>query len=310
LKGNFNQLRKLKQLYPGLKVMMSIGGWTESYRFSDAALPANRAAFVASCVDQFIRGNFAAGVTGPGIFDGIDIDWEYPGRCGASCNWRAEDRQNFTALLAEFRSQLNAINPNLLLTIAAPSSEYFYSQIELSQIPQHLSWVNLMTYDYHGSWEPGGPANHHSPLYSSPADPSEGQWSSDKTVRGYLAGGVPASKLVLGLPFMGHGWTGVADGGAHGLYQLAAGVAPGTFEAGVEDFKTLEALGYPGYWDDQSQAYWIYNGSVFWSYDNAASATNKMSYVKAMNLRGAMFWELSGDSADGALITAIWEGLQ
>jgi chitinase len=129
-------------------------------------------------------------------------------------------------------------------------------------------------------------------------------------VQGYLAGGVPADKLVLGLPFMGHGWSGVAGGGMHGLYQPAGGVAPGTYEAGVEDYKTLDTLGYPGYWDEQAQAYWIYNGDTFWSYDNAYSVSNKMGYVKVMGLRGAMFWELSGDDSQGTLITAIYNGLE
>jgi chitinase len=118
------------------------------------------------------------------------------------------------------------VRRSLILFVLAPSSEYFCSQIELSLIPAHLDWVNLMNWDYHGSWEPAGPTNHHAPLYASPADPSAG-WSADRTVAGYLAGGVLAGQLVLGVPFFGRGWTRVAAGGNHSLYQAAAGVRRG-----------------------------------------------------------------------------------
>ena len=109
LKGNFNQILKLKKLNPALRVLISLGGWTESYRFSDAALPANREAFVTSCIDMFIKGNVATGISAAGVFDGIDVDWEYPGSCGATCAFRPEDKQNFVALLAEFRRQLDLL---------------------------------------------------------------------------------------------------------------------------------------------------------------------------------------------------------
>jgi len=306
LRGNFNQLRKLKLQYPYLRILISIGGWNDSNRFSDAALPDNAQQFVSSCVDMFIHGNFADGVAGPGIFDGIDIDWEYPGRCGATCDFRPEDGENFTALLSEFRSQLDAIDPELLLTIAAPASEYHYSQIELDQIHPTLDWINVMTYDYHGPWESSGPTNHHAPLYSSAADPTAGG-SADETMQAYL-GIVPADKLTLGIPFYGHGWTGV-DSADNGLYQDARGVARGKYERGSDDYEELEKNNFPGFWDSESEAYWIFNGREFWSYDNPASAQNKASYAQSFNLRGVMFWELSGDDPQGSLITSVLEGL-
>jgi len=308
LRGNFNQLRKLKQMYPNIKIVISIGGWTESYRFSDAALPENRVAFVSSCINMFINGNFAQGVSDPTIFDGIDIDWEYPGRCGATCDLRPEDTQNFTALLAELRRQLDAIDPNLILTIAAPASQYYYSAIELNKIHQYLDWINLMTYDFHGSWEPNGPTNHHSPLYSSPYDPAVGG-SSDETVRGYLAAGIASNKLTLGIPFYGRGWSRVQNIN-NGLYQPAGRIPRGTYEQGIDDFEVLKSLAYPGFWDPIAQAYWIYNGNEFWTYDNATSVANKMGYINNMNLLGVMFWELSGDDPSGTLINTIANGLQ
>ncbi len=316
--GNFQQLKALKAMHPGLKVVISLGGWTWSKYFSDAALPEQRSAFVKSCVDLFIKGNLPdpgwGGMGGPGsaagVFDGIDIDWEYPAAEGNPGNIiRPEDTQNFTALLAEFRSQLDAVSPGLLLTIAAPAGQQNYSKIELDKIPQYLDFINLMTYDFHGTWETV--TNFQSNLYGSAADPTQPPISVDGTVQAYLQAGVPPEKIVVGLPFYGHGWTGVANTG-NGLYQAASGPAAGVWENGTEDYKVLRTdleKGYIRYYDSRTGSAWIYNGTDFWTYDDPPTIMHKMRYVVDEGLGGAMFWELSGDSADGKLIDAIGVGL-
>ena len=323
LKGNFNQLKALKAKYPALRVLISLGGWTWSQGFSDAALTeASRQMLVASCIDMYIHGNLPviggepAGGDGAaaGVFDGIDIDWEYPAAAGNDGTvFRPEDTTNFTALLAEFRRQLDAIDPTLLLTIAAPAGQDKIEKIEASKIHTSLDWLNLMTYDLHGAWDATGPTNFHAPLYASDQDPSTGiakSYSTDAAVQAYLAAGVPASKLTVGIPFYGRGWTGVPDVN-DGLYQSNAQIspAPGTYEAGIEDYKVLSLLGYPGFRDSVTQAYWIYNGSTFWSYDDPTSIAAKMAYAQTMGLRGAMVWELDGDTADGALLGAVVSAL-
>jgi chitinase len=318
--GNFQQLKALKGLYPHLRVVISLGGWTWSKYFSDAALtPASRAAFVQSCIDLFIKGNLPdpgwGGMGGPGsaagVFDGIDVDWEYPASEGNAGNIvRPEDTQNFTALLAEFRSQLDAVRPGLLLTIASPAAQSKYSKIELDQITRYLDWINLLTYDFHGTWE--NTTNFHANLSTSPKDPSRPRYSVDDTVRGYLKAGVPSEQIVVGLPFYGRGWTGVTNAN-RGLYQSAAGPAPGTWEAGVEDYKVLKTLvgsnGFARYWDAKSQDAWLFNGATFWTFDDEQTIARKTLYVHARHLGGVMFWELSGDDADGTLIAAIANGL-
>ncbi len=317
LKGNFNQLKKLKAMYPHVRVLLSIGGWTESYRFSDAALPANREAFVASCIDTFMSGEVEPGISVAGVFDGLDIDWEYPGSCGNTCDYRPEDEQNFPALLAEFRKQLEAledqvesdtgVRPEYLLTIAAPAGAANYAPMDLGAAADSLDWINIMAYDFHGGWESSGPANHHAALFRSPCDGPDSDWG-DKAVAAYLAAGVPANKLLLGVPFYGRGWRGVAAVD-DGLCQPARGVPRGTYEKGIDDYEVLENAGDPGFWDDATATHWTYDGNEFWSYDDARSLDVKAGYVNENSLRGVMFWELSGDSPDGALLDALREAL-
>jgi chitinase len=302
LRGSFNQLRKLKARHPHLKVLISLGGWTWSSGFSDAAMPANRATFVKSCVDLFLKDD-----RWTGLFDGIDIDWEYPGSCGLTCNQRPEDSDNFTALLAEFRAQLDATDPSMLLTIAAPAGPEKIDKIQVGSIHSHLDFINLMTYDMHGGWESS--TNFHSPLYNAASNPAASmKFSTHEAVQAWLDGGTPANKLVVGVPFYGRGWTGV--GGANdGLWQPASGAAPAQYEAGIEDYKVLKEKGHPGFYHADTQSYWTFNGTEFWSYDNPTSIGTKMDYITANGLGGAMFWELSGDTKDGELITAVANGL-
>ena len=314
LRGNWNQLKKLKARHAGLKVLISLGGWTWSRGFSEAAKPANRQAFVASCIDAYIRGNLpvtdgAGGVgAAAGVFDGIDIDWEYPNACGLTCG-SVEDRANFTALMAEFRRQLDAVRPGLLLTAAVGAGVDKIAATDPGQYAQYLDFINVMTYDFHGAWE--SRTNHHSALFDSPNDPSTGDvrfYNSNDAIEAFLERGVPASKLNLGIGFYGRGWTNVANVN-NGLYQTGS-AAPGTYESGIEDYKVLKNLGWPSFVDSQARAHWIYNGSTFWSFDNPALITEKMTYAKTQGLGGAFFWELSGDDAQGTLAKAMSAGLE
>lgn len=314
LRGNWNQLKQLKARHPHLKVLISLGGWTWSRGFPSAARPENRQAFVASCIDAYIRGNLPVtdGAGGPGaaagVFDGIDIDWEYPVACGLACG-SPEDSANFTALLAEFRRQLDAVRPGLLLTIAPGAGIDKIRVTDPGQYHQYLDFINVMTYDFHGAFEPR--TNHHSALFASAADPSTGDqqyYNSDDAIQAFLDRGVPASKLNLGIGFYGRGWTNVPNVN-NGLYQSGT-PAPGTYESGIEDYKVLKSLGWPSFIDNEAGAHWIYNGNTFWSYDSPAVIRTKMQYVKARGLGGAFVWEFSGDDANGSLITTMRDALQ
>jgi chitinase len=322
--GNFEELQALKAQYPHLKVLISLGGWTWSKYFSDAALTKqSRERFVSSCIDLFIKGNLPdpgwGGMGGPGaaagLFDGIDIDWEWPGSEGNVGNIiRPQDKENFTRLLAEFRKQLHAYGKQThkayLLTAFLPaSSAKIDAGFEVPDIFGFLSFANVQGYDFHGAWD--STTNHQSNLYTSPNDPSSPRYSDDAVVNDYVSRGAPPKELVVGVPFYSRGWTGVAPAN-DGLYQPATGAAPGTWEAGVDDYKVVKQLlvsGFTRHEDTSAGAAWLFDGTTFWTFDDPPIMSAKAEYVRRNGLGGIMFWELSGDTPDGELISAIANGL-
>ncbi|MEV8099371.1 glycoside hydrolase family 18 protein [Kitasatospora sp. NPDC085879] len=321
LKGNFNQLRKLKAKNPQLRAVVSLGGWTWSKYFSDAAATdAARKEFVSSCIDLYLRGDLpqlgsAEGGpgAGAGVFDGIDIDWEYPGGGGDAGNVvRPEDGRNYTLLMQEFRRQLDALgrqrHAHYLLTAAVPAGEDKADRLEVRKVAKSVDWLNLMTYDLHGPWEAQGPTNHQANLYSDPADPSpqNAGLSADKVVRHYLAKGLPPAKAVLGVPFYGYGWTGVPDGGRAGLYQSATGLARG----GNLPWNRIKDLPGTVHEDRRHGATWKYDGTEFWTYDTPELLTRKARYVATNGLGGVMAWSLENDDTAGTLVAALDAGLR
>jgi chitinase len=301
LRGTFHQLEELKRLYPHLKVVISFGGWGQSDGFSSAVQPEHLKEFVRSCISTFIEGHFAPGVEGPGIFDGIDIDWEYPVEGGVTPG-RPEDTSNFTAMAVEFRRQLDAVRPGLLLTAALPAPAELYKNFELKKAVDSMDFLSIMAYDLH--WDSEPMTFLHSPLFHDPADPSKPPFdirNADFAVRGFLAAGVPANKIVLGVPFYGKGWTGVPDAN-HGLYQSATG--PAKVDGSYHALKELTGVTYRKYYKKAATCS-VWNNTNFWSYDCPEAMRKKMSYVRRQRLGGVMFWELSHDTADGELLRVL-----
>jgi len=299
-RGNFNQLQKLKAANPNLQTLISVGGWTWSANFSSAAATdASRKEFASSCV-EFMKLY---------QFDGIDIDWEYPVSGGLQPG-TAADKANYTALLTELKTQMDAKEVqdqrDYSLTIAAPAGPAIIDNLEVSKVAATTDWINLMSYDFHGGWEPT--TGHNAPLAQSPADPSPAGLSVSEAVDAYLTRGVPANKLVLGVPFYGRGWTTSGTANA-GLYQPGVGASVGTWEPGVFDYTDIERNYLPKmtrYWDDTAKVPYLYdpNTKLFISYDDPQSMTAKAAYINSKNLGGAMFWELSGDR-DEKLLDAL-----
>jgi chitinase len=307
LLGNFKQLQLLKQAHPHLKTLMSVGGWSWSDKFSDVALTAeSRARFARSCIALMQQYGF----------DGIDIDWEYPTGGGLDPDAaRPEDTQNFTRLLAELRAQLDALggSPHYLLTIAAPANEVQYANIELNKISAYLDWLNVMTYDFSGAWS--AVTGFNAPLHrDNIASISIAAENGEGTILGYIKAGVPPEKLVLGVPFYGRGWTGVADTN-HGLYQPYTSILKGTYGDGTIDYHDLadSFIGKtPRYWNDAAQVPWLYDAATgtMISYDDAESLAKKAEFVKQHGLGGVMAWELSADDPAHTLLNALYDTLR
>ncbi len=321
LAGNFNQIRKLKQRYRHLRAQVSLGGWTWSNYFSDAALTdASRKKFVASCIDLYLKGNLpklgddphGGPGSGAGVFDGIDLDWEWPGSEGEPGNVvRPEDRQNFTLLAAEFRRQLDQLgrrnHRHYSLTAFLPADPAAIDAgFEVARIHRYFDFFTIQGYDLHGTWE--SITNHQSALFVPRGDPTPQGFSVDQTVRAYLRRGMPAHKMVLGVPFYGRGWTGVKDAN-HGLFQESEGPAPGHAEAGYEDYKRLKALpDFTVYRDFRAGFAWLFDGTTFWTFDDPLVMYQKTAYVRWRGLGGVMAWSLDAD--DGSLMRAIDRGLR
>jgi chitinase len=302
--GNMKKILALKNINPALKVLVSIGGWTWSKNFSDVALEAeSRKVFAQSAVDMLKKFSL----------DGIDIDWEYPGQLGANNTYRPEDKQNFTLLMADLRSALEAHGKpqgkHYLLTIATGADTNWVKWTEMGKVQESLDFINIMTYDmYHGGHTFTG---HHSGLSISDQaveGKGGGRISAMSSVQGHIDAGVPASKIVLGIPFYGRMWKGVKNVN-NGLYQDAETIGS------IIAYKSLKK-GYMAdptfktYVDESAKApyLWSADSAIFVSYENPTSLGLKTQYIKEKGLGGGMFWEYSLDY-DQELLNALYNGL-
>jgi chitinase len=300
---NLAYLIALKKQNPSLTVLVSVGGWLWSTNFSDVSLTAaSRQTFIDSVMDYLTRHSL----------DGLDIDWEYPGMPGAGHPFRPEDKENFTLLLKELRSrfdqQTQKTPRKLYLTMAAGSSTEFIAHTEMGKAQLYLDTVNLMGYDYYEP-ESDTVTGNHAPLFTDGADPKK--VSANQSVVEFEQAGVPADKIVLGLPFYGHTWGQVADR-AHGLFQPGKPIpnAYAPYRLISSTMLPPQANGYVRYWDQASSVPYLYNAEkqIFVSYEDPESIAAKCRYVQSHHLGGVMFWDYASDPS-GTLLKAIYQSL-
>jgi chitinase len=276
--GCVKQLYLLKQQYRHLKVLLSIGGWSMSNNFpAVAAAGDSRARFAQSAVKMM----------GDWGFDGIDVDWEYPKD--------ETEASNFALLLRAVREELDdyaeqhAPEHHLTLSIAAPAGSSHYGKLDLATLSGIVDFFNLMAYDFAGSWDTI--SGHQSNLKSTDGT----QFSGSQALADYLAAGVPASKLVLGMPLYGRSFENT-DGIGHPF----SGVGDGSWENGVWDFKALPRPGATETFDPDLVAAYSYDAveRELVSYDTEQVVREKVAYAKDLGIAGTMFWEASGDRSD------------
>jgi chitinase len=328
LRGHFGEYKYYKNLYPNVKVIISVGGWTRGQNFhAMAATTSTRAVFIQSVIDFLKKYPF---------IDGIDIDWEYPGINRAAdpndqydrgCPGGPEDKQNFTSLLREIRQAYNNNGlSNKLLTIAVPSGYDKLTLQEPDKYAQYLDWLNVMTYDMHGAWE--NTTNHQSPLYANPNDPSptspidiKNRYNTDSAMKTLQQEyNIPAEKLLVGTPFYSRGWRGVS-GGVNGMYASATGAATGTWDnpqspGGQYPYFTLKTMenqnGYVKYRDDTyAKTPWLYNASqgIVLSYEDTISLSARCDYINSNGYGGLIIWEISGDTSNYELTALAFQKL-
>ncbi|XP_069489169.1 chitotriosidase-1-like isoform X2 [Ambystoma mexicanum] len=287
----------LKSKNPALKTLLSIGGWgfgTE--RFTEmVSTPANRATFISSAV-SFLR-KYG--------FDGLDVDWEFPGERGSP----PEDKARFTVLLQElmtaFQAEGTQTGKERLLLSAAVSAgkETIDKGYDISSISSILDFISVMTYDLHGSWD--SVTGHNSPLYKGSKDTGAAEYLNvDFAMKYWKEKGAPAEKLVMGVPSYGRTFT-LSTAGT-GVAAPASGPgSAGAFTRSPGFLSYYEACtflqGATRVWIEEQKVPYAYKGNQWVGYDDIQSITTKAQYLKASGFGGAMVWALDLDDFKGSI---------
>ena len=295
---NFRMLNKLKKINPDLKILISIGGWSWSGNFSDAVLtPDSRSKFAKTSVE----------IVADYDLDGVDIDWEYPGQIGNNNEFRPEDKQNYTLMFEALREELDELSEvtgkYYELTTAVGASSSYIEHTEMDKAVKYLDFVNLMTYDFYTS---GDSAGHHSNLY--PPEDYERDASAHKSFHLFLEAGVPAEKLVMGVPFYGRSWI-MKSAEKNGINMPVEGRARGGGYTYIKD-SLINKNGFVRYWDENAKAPYLFNSETnqLITYDDEESVKYKCRYVIDNNMAGVMFWQYANDTNE-YLLDAINEHL-
>jgi chitinase len=321
-KANFKELAKKKQQYPNVKILPSIGGWTLSDPFFElAGDPAKRAVFINS-VQRFLQEHT--------FFDGVDIDWEYPGGGGANPSLgSAADTANYTTLMTELRNALDELGQRngrrYLLTSAVGATSAKIAKVEYGKLFANpakptIDLIFAMTYDYYGPWKDNTTRGHMAGLYA-PTQKLPEDFHGDATIKSMLAAGVPPQNLALGVAMYGRAWQGVQfkNGSALSLdlsdsanNGQAWAAEASMWEAGIMDYKFIaskyrNAAGYTYSFDPVAKAPYLYSleQGRFISFEDPCSTLAKHEYAQKKKLAGLFAWEIDGDDAEYSLLKAM-----
>ncbi|KZN62790.1 chitinase [Pseudoalteromonas luteoviolacea CPMOR-1] len=338
IRGTYAQLMALKQRNPDLKILPSVGGWTLSDPFFDFDVKANRDTFVNSMREFLKTWKF---------YDGIDIDWEFPGGDGANPDLGSDkDGEVYIILMKELREMLDELEIEMgrefELTSAIGTGYDKIEDVDYQQAAQYMDYIFAMTYDFAGGWN--NVTGHQTAIYcgshmstdecngTGVDDKGEARkgpaYTLDNAIKLLLAQGVPSEKLVVGTAMYGRGWEGVYPQNAQiadnpmtapANGKLRGSTSQGVWEAGVIDYKGLKAhmighdeQGINGFevgYDEQAEAAYVWNRQkgTLVTYDSPRSVRAKGRYVREHNLAGLFAWEIDADNGD--ILNAMHEGL-
>ncbi|MBW8350840.1 glycoside hydrolase family 18 protein [Bacillus sp. IITD106] len=314
---NLENLKTFKHVNPQLKTLISIGGWSWSMNLSLVArTEETRKQFAESAVAYIQTFDM----------DGIDLDWEYPVSGGMPNNHHdPSDKKIFTLLLQDIRNALDKAEQKdgkkYLLTIASSAGFSYLENTELDKVAEIVDYINIMTYDFNGSWSLI--TGHNAPLFEDPKAQENDVHPHNvaAAVNGHLENGVPTSKLVLGIPFYGRSWGNCnpeTEGNLseNGGYQPCSGNGGGNLEPGTYDYHFLETniinqYGFKRYWNNFAKVPYLYSEEKreFISYDDPESIKEKVHFITENALAGAMIWELSEDDEKQTLMLTVRDGL-
>ena len=269
--SRLESLVKLKSNSPKLKICLSVGGWGRGNFSEMAASDKYRKAFAEDCANKVKSLNI----------DGIDIDWEFPTSSSAGISSSPEDKDNFTLLMKDLRE---ALGKGKLLTLATVCSAQY---IDFKGILPYIDFVNIMAYDMASA------PYHNAPLYRKDADgnvsPYVGYMTVDESVEAHLNAGMPADRLVLGMPFYGHG--------------------NGKDYDGYVDYRDNKGpkTGHQELWDEIARVPYYANpkGELLLGFDNIRSIREKCNYIKEKGLKGGMYWDYGADNDAGDLSRTV-----
>lgn len=270
-----SKLIGLKKNNPKLKILYSIGGWVASNYFSHtAAYKENRIKFAISSVKLMKKHGF----------DGVDLDWEYPGQRGQDNDFRPSDKNNFNLLLEEIRKELEKVgaidNKHYLLTIATGADQAYIVNTDLGNAHKYLDFINVMCYDFYHGWF--FQTGHHANLYPSKKEKFTGN-SGQEAIRRRIKAGVPSNKLIMGIPFYARQWKKVALEN-DGLYQTA--MTTGAIVPYWDIIEKIKSGNYKKIYDDSAKASYLWNAkdSIFISWETPKEIEQKATYIKKITL--------------------------
>ncbi len=288
---HIDEVKRIRSMNPGLKFVLSVGGWGAGGFSTMAREAETRMSFAESC----LRAVEMYGL------DGIDIDWEYPCNGSAGIDHDPSDRENYTHLLQALR---DALGKDRIVSIAAGAGHYFVEDTQMDRVADICSYVQIMTYDIRSGFH--DEAGHHTGLFTSSGDRLNGSVKS--SVDDFMAAGVPRHKLVIGAAFYARHWEGLPDVN-HGLFQKAKTIGMGGpgYTKLVNEY--IGKNGFVRYWDDEAKAPYLFNGSCLISYDDPESIRLKCRYLKEEDLLGIMYWD-HGSDPSRALLGAMWDEIR